>query len=672
MRSPVRAEPSTPARGLVPTTVPPIARVCILCLPSNPTSADQPPRSTAALTHRPRPHYLPPALTAALIRQPLPRPTSPRSPPPTPPAPLSPYRVPLRIPRSERRPVRLDHLAPRTPPSSTIARLRIDLDSHRERGGLPKNAVVVVDEAAMVDSRTMIRLLDHAHAARAKVVLVGDHHQLEEIGAGGAFRGLTDRLETLTLSDNRRQREAWERAALKELRSGDLDVALAAYRDHGRIITADTATEVRQQIVADWWAATLAGEHAQMIAARWIDVDQLNAIARARMTIDHQLTGPELTTTGERTFQTGDRVLALRNDRRRGLTNGSLGTITAVDIDARTLTVRLDTGQNCEVSTKYLDAGHLAHGYATTAHKAQGLTCDRALLLGNDALYRELGYVGLSRGRLGNHLYIVGRDRDETPEHTSPHLQPEPIEVVTDALRRSRAQRLAIDTGAAPRQEPDLGALLRERRSLRELLATAPPDPSTELAALKRQRRDTTVLLDQAEDRLAALGPRGVRERLGRPNPERVVLETAIERHRAGVIRLDHEINRLRDQSDDHQTFADRHRPEIERLAEVDRRADALLARRLGRVGRNPPEHLVCALGPIPDHRGRASAWWHSAEVIERYRLEAGYDGGEVLGPVPDDPQLAEQRSMTAMTIRMDELVLREPPARSLGRGLAR
>lgn len=557
-------------------------------------------------------------------------------------------------------------------PSSTIARLLIDLDTHREHGGLPERAVVVVDEAAMVDSRTMIRLLDHAHAARAKVVLVGDHKQLEEIGAGGAFRGLTDRLDTQRLTDNHRQREAWEKAALKELRDGDLDTALAAYQDHGRVVTAATAPDVRQQIVADWWAATVAGEHAQMIAARWVDVDQLNAIARARMTIDGRLTGPELTTVdGERNFQAGDRVLALRNDKRRGLTNGSVGTITAVDAKARALTVQLDTGARCEVSTKYLDAGHLAHGYATTAHKAQGLTCDRALLLGNDALYRELGYVGLSRGRLGNHLYVVGRDRDETPEHTTPHLQPDALEVVTDALRRSHAQQLAIDTDTPHGHDPDLGALLRERRSLRELLATAPPDPSTELAALTRQRSDTASLLDQAEERLAALGPRGVRERLGRPNPERVILETTIVRHRAGLVRLDHEIGQLQGQSDDHDRFAASHRPQIERLAEVDRSAEALLARHLGRIGRNPPAHLVRGLGPIPYDRVRASARWHSAEAIERYRLEAGYDGDEVLGPMPEDPQLAEQHTLVAMTARMDELVLRDPPARSLGRSLA-
>ncbi len=408
-----------------------------------------------------------------------------------------------------------------------------------------------------------------------------------------------------------------------------------------------------------------------MIAARWIDVDQLNAIARARMTIDHRLTGPELSTAGGRTFQAGDRVLALRNDRRRGLTNGSVGTVTAVDAEARTLTVRLDTGSRCEVPITYLDGGHLAHGYATTAHKAQGLTCERALLLGNDALYRELGYVGLSRGRLGNHLYVVGRDRDETPEHTSPRLQRDSLEVVTDALRRSRSQQLAIDIDAAHPREPDLGALLRERRSLRELLATAPPDPSTELAALRRQRSDTTALLHQAEDRLTLLGPRGVRERLGRPNPDRIVLETAIERHRAGLIRLEHEIDRLQAQSDDYQAFTVNHQPQFERLAEVERRTDALLARHLRRIGRNPPAHLVRGLGPIPDEANRAKVWWHSAEAVETFRLAANHDGDDLFGPIPDEPRLAEQHSIARTTVRLDQLALREPPARSLGFSLA-
>ncbi len=72
----------------------------------------------------------------------------------------------------------------------------------------------MVDEAAMVGTRKLLRLLDHAERAGAKVVLVGDPCQLPEIDAGGAFKGLAERLEPAMLAENRRQHEPWERAAL--------------------------------------------------------------------------------------------------------------------------------------------------------------------------------------------------------------------------------------------------------------------------------------------------------------------------------------------------------------------------------------------------------------------------------------------------------------------------
>ena len=104
-------------------------------------------------------------------------------------------------------------------PSQTIASLLADLDNPNH-GGLPPDAVVIVDEAGMVGTRTLARLIDHAAAARAKVVLVGDPRQLPEIDAGGLLRGLAQRVEPIRLSQNRRQHDAWEREALRALRAG--------------------------------------------------------------------------------------------------------------------------------------------------------------------------------------------------------------------------------------------------------------------------------------------------------------------------------------------------------------------------------------------------------------------------------------------------------------------
>jgi ATP-dependent exoDNAse (exonuclease V) alpha subunit len=173
----------------------------------------------------------------------------------------------------------------------------------------------------MVGTRKLARLLSHAEAAQAKVVLVGDHRQLPEIDAGGVFRGLATRLPAIELSDNRRQHHAWERAALDELRDGDPAEGIAAFADHGRLTTAATAEQVRERLVDDWLAAhhdRTPGEAGVMLAARRVDVDDLNARARRRLQAAGRLTGPTLTT-AERDFAVGDRVLCARNDRRVGV-----------------------------------------------------------------------------------------------------------------------------------------------------------------------------------------------------------------------------------------------------------------------------------------------------------------------------------------------------------------
>ena len=108
----------------------------------------------------------------------------------------------------------------------------------------------------------------------------------------------------------------------------------------------------------------------------------------------------------ERSFAAGDLVVARRNDYAHGLVNGGRGIVTAVDAVREELAVRFGQRQ-ARVPTAYLRDGGLDHGYALTIHQAQGLTCDQALLLGSDVLYREAGYVALSRSRQRNDIHLV-------------------------------------------------------------------------------------------------------------------------------------------------------------------------------------------------------------------------------------------------------------------------
>ncbi len=52
--------------------------------------------------------------------------------------------------------------------------------------------LVIVDEASLASTAHLDALLRHATTAGAKLLLVGDHHQLGAVEAGGAFALLVE------------------------------------------------------------------------------------------------------------------------------------------------------------------------------------------------------------------------------------------------------------------------------------------------------------------------------------------------------------------------------------------------------------------------------------------------------------------------------------------------
>ncbi|MGV9387331.1 AAA family ATPase [Nonomuraea sp. NPDC003707] len=95
----------------------------------------------------------------------------------------------------------------------------------RIKGG-PGLDVLVVDEGVIVDDRQLAVLLSEARRTRTKVVLIGDPVQLRAIGVGGAFATIHRQVDCLVLSENRRQRDPGERAALALWRAGRREQAL--------------------------------------------------------------------------------------------------------------------------------------------------------------------------------------------------------------------------------------------------------------------------------------------------------------------------------------------------------------------------------------------------------------------------------------------------------------
>ncbi|MGY6536539.1 MAG: Ti-type conjugative transfer relaxase TraA [Pararhodobacter sp.] len=320
--------------------------------------------------------------------------------------------------------------------SRTIASLEQGWAQGRDT--LSSRDILVIDEAGMVGTRQLERVLSQAAEAGAKVVLVGDPQQLQSIEAGAAFRSLHDRHGGARIDEVRRQRADWQREATRDLATGRIDAALAAYETHGHVHAADTRAAAREALIEGWDRDRQADPDASRIILTHTndEVRALNLAARDRMREAGDLGGDVRLTVerGARDFAPGDRVMFLQNDRGFGVKNGTLGTI--VDLDRQAMTVRTDDGRAVRFDLK--DYDRIDHGYAATIHKAQGMTVDRAHVLATPGLDAHASYVALTRHRDGVELHYASDD------FASP-------ERLARTLGRERGKDMALDhAGADP------------------------------------------------------------------------------------------------------------------------------------------------------------------------------------------------------------------------------
>ena len=398
---------------------------------------------------------------------------------------------------------------------ATCDRLLADLDRGQER--LDGRTVLVVDEAGMLGSRKLTRLLDHAQQAQAKVVLVGDDRQLAAIDAGGGFRALRLRLGASELTENRRQHQAWEREALELVRSGLVEEAVAAYRAHDRVVAAESKPAATLALLQDWWQAWQDAERDPahgviVLAGRRAEVDRLNTACQQLLAARGRL-GHERVQIEDRRLAVGDRVVCGRNAiAQLGVANGTRGTITALDPEVRTLTIRVDAKEPREVMLPawYLDGRGRGErnrrvdlAYATTGHRAQGLTRWRALVRLTGQEDSNWLYVQLSRARHQTTLYpVVGPEPQGPAELDLPDREAgDGYSQLAQALARAGDQRLAIDTPSSlDLRRLSTAELRAERDRLRGLLDQAPRDRARELAQASARR----VEADQALEQLTA------------------------------------------------------------------------------------------------------------------------------------------------------------------------
>ncbi|WP_405702840.1 SF1B family DNA helicase RecD2 [Streptomyces sp. NBC_00069] len=241
--------------------------------------------------------------------------------------------------------------------------------------------LVVVDEASMLDLLLANKLVK-AVAPGAHLLLVGDVDQLPSVGAGEVLRDLLAEgspVPAVRLTRIFRQAQQSGVVAnahrintgLLPLTDGLPDFFLFPEEDTeeaGRLAVDVAARRIPARFGLDPRRdiQVLAPMHRGPAGAGNLNGLLQQAITPARPNLPEKRFGG-------RVFRVGDKVTQIRNNYEKGANgvfNGTVGVVTALDVDEQRLTVR--TEEDEEVGYEFAELDELAHAYAVTIHRSQG------------------------------------------------------------------------------------------------------------------------------------------------------------------------------------------------------------------------------------------------------------------------------------------------------------
>ncbi len=438
---------------------------------------------------------------------------------------------------------------------------------HRIRtgGGLSGVDVLVLDEANLTDDRDRATLYQAAGRSGTKLVEVGDPQQLRGVGCGSLFARVHQLVGAPELTENRRQAEQDERAAIAAWRAGRYTQALSSWAGRGRLVATETGEQAVTAMVACWMAqrAGAPDPHAEMrgvvmLAAANDTVERLNDAAQAVRAAAGEL-GPErvyaVKAGRSLRLRAGDHVLIRLNDRAQRMhegpdvLNGYRGIVEHIDTrppsggdsGAGDSAVRVAWQQQgpdglvthrATLSAEFVGAGGLSLGYAMTGHKAEGLTVSADWALadgtrqGGTVLVHAAGmdepglHVATSRHR-DKVILFAGRDQLETPADahelgiptTGEQLERRVVAALAEQARTrsptSNDRPVHDDLGRTPggrrpEQDPDLPAGVQPAAGEPAAQSAGLVDPARPVARLRAAWSEQA----RAGEQLAALEPR--------------------------------------------------------------------------------------------------------------------------------------------------------------------
>ena len=360
--------------------------------------------------------------------------------------------------------------------ADTVDKILTDWQSGKASVDVRPGDVLLVDEAGMIATPKMEKILTLAQERGALVRALGDYRQLSAVGSGGALRLVDREIGAVHLDELFRFKSPEEAAATLSLREPPLvgtDKPFEWYKDNNRIVAGDADAMV-EDVFRKYSADVTAGKQSIMIASTNETVTRLNDLAQAHA-IEH---GQVSTGAGAVVLHNssrahvGDTIVTRQNARRLIVNsgqdfvkNGDLWRVTGLHDDGRITAQHIQHGGKVTLPAHYVEQS-VELGYASTIHRAQGSTVDTAHALVDAATDRAGAYVALTRGRENNALYVAladGEKRDDV------------LDRITGAYERDLTVHESVDQLRA--EHRNLATLIAQHEDISELAVQKVMEP---------------------------------------------------------------------------------------------------------------------------------------------------------------------------------------------------
>lgn len=360
--------------------------------------------------------------------------------------------------------------------ADTVDKILTDWQSGKKPLDVRPGDVLLVDEAGMIATPKMEKILTLAQERGALVRALGDYRQLSAVGSGGALRLVDREIGAVHLDELFRFRNPEEAAATLSLREPPLvgtDKPFEWYKENNRIVAGD-ADAMIEDIFRKYSADVDAGKQSIMIASTNETVTRLNDLAQAHA-IEH---GQVSTDAGAVALHNssrahlGDTIVTRKNARRLIVNsgqdfvkNGDLWRVTDLHDDGRITAQHIQHGGKVTLPAGYVQES-VELGYASTIHRAQGSTVDTAHALVDASTDRAGAYVALTRGRENNQLYVTladGEKRDDV------------LDRITGAYERDLTVHETVDQLRA--EHRNIASLIAQHEDISELAVQKVMEP---------------------------------------------------------------------------------------------------------------------------------------------------------------------------------------------------